>query len=289
MTRYEYVKTVLEPRFKDEDELYHHGILGMKWGVRRYQNEDGSLTPEGRKRYYGIDSIGLSEKGRKEIARKVAAAENAQQWGNETKSKTLMTQAGKMISDSLSDEQRRRLKEATDEAYYADDFEEKCSNSFNKSGYRDAAVNEAKQMARNEILENPQKHPYKYSVLTDPNLSEEQKDIAIMDNKNEREESQRILRDQRISPKEKEKLFEQMPHEESFGNMIESNYLNTTEEKYWNICRNDMQKYNKPPKEMAWNNLRNTKIELANEVLGEYGNKKIDGYELSKYLINYIK
>ena len=34
-----------------EDILEHHGILGQKWGVRRYQNEDGSLTPEGRKRY----------------------------------------------------------------------------------------------------------------------------------------------------------------------------------------------------------------------------------------------
>lgn len=32
-------------------ELYHHGIKGMKWGVRRYQNEDGSLTAEGRLRY----------------------------------------------------------------------------------------------------------------------------------------------------------------------------------------------------------------------------------------------
>ena len=35
----------------NNNELYHHGILGMKWGVRRYQNKDGTLTNAGKKRY----------------------------------------------------------------------------------------------------------------------------------------------------------------------------------------------------------------------------------------------
>lgn len=38
-------------RVKYSDELYHHGIKGQKWGVRRWQNPDGTLTPEGVKRY----------------------------------------------------------------------------------------------------------------------------------------------------------------------------------------------------------------------------------------------
>ena len=37
-----------------ESELYHHGIKGMKWGRRRYQNSDGSLTPAGKSRYVTV-------------------------------------------------------------------------------------------------------------------------------------------------------------------------------------------------------------------------------------------
>ena len=33
------------------EELYHHGILGQKWGIRRFQNSAGSLTSEGKRRY----------------------------------------------------------------------------------------------------------------------------------------------------------------------------------------------------------------------------------------------
>lgn len=33
------------------DDIYHHGIRGQKWGLRRFQNDDGSLTEEGKRRY----------------------------------------------------------------------------------------------------------------------------------------------------------------------------------------------------------------------------------------------
>ena len=47
--------------FISQNELYHHGIKGMKWGVRRFQNKDGSLTTAGEKRY-GDESTGSDKK-----------------------------------------------------------------------------------------------------------------------------------------------------------------------------------------------------------------------------------
>lgn len=51
------------------NELYHHGILGQKWGVRRFQNKDGSLTAAGRKKYTKFDSKSYKEERREELAK----------------------------------------------------------------------------------------------------------------------------------------------------------------------------------------------------------------------------
>lgn len=81
-------------RRMNNDFLVHHGILGMRWGYRRYQNPDGSLNEAGRKRYHISDmSDKTPEELKKEIARSNLEARYAAALTNSTTKKQAKTLA----------------------------------------------------------------------------------------------------------------------------------------------------------------------------------------------------
>ena len=59
----------------ENNYLTHHGIKDQRWGIRRYQNKDGSLTPAGRKRYGNKDSEESIQEMRSRLLKSTDASE----------------------------------------------------------------------------------------------------------------------------------------------------------------------------------------------------------------------
>lgn len=101
--------------YPDADELYHHGIKGMKWGVRRFQRKDGSLTSAGKKRYLDDPSV-KSSKAKMDAARKKQRAANADYTNASNKAsfvptKSNMQEANKAYARKIkADSEYRRSK-----------------------------------------------------------------------------------------------------------------------------------------------------------------------------------
>lgn len=87
------------PNYVFDDELYHWGIKGQRWGERRFQNEDGSWTPEGRERY------GKGDGERVKIEKAKATYETQKYKAN------LKSKAQKEKDKRAAAEERNRIKE----------------------------------------------------------------------------------------------------------------------------------------------------------------------------------
>ena len=110
-------------RHADTDQgLQHYGTLGMKWGIRRYQNKDGTLTPAGKRRYGTVENLradfdrkaaNKARKIRSRVANAPASASDVEKYGRELKNARLEKKAAKLEEDYKQWMEKRELKAKT--------------------------------------------------------------------------------------------------------------------------------------------------------------------------------
>jgi tRNA(Glu) U13 pseudouridine synthase TruD len=87
----------------ESNYLAHYGILGMKWGVRRYQNADGSLTAEGKERYGSGGNVGET------ISKKAKTARNILRSDSGSRSSKALKEARRKDMDELTTQELREI------------------------------------------------------------------------------------------------------------------------------------------------------------------------------------
>ena len=146
-------------KMNKSNSLCHYGIFGMHWGVRRFQNKDGSLTPEGRKHYYG------SEMTRNEKL-KMTRARNAE----------LKAKKEKLVAKGDKQALYKNRELFTDEEYEeamkrADKFEQ-TKNDLAITKMREQAISRAEKAeraaARSEVAKRKEEE-FKESLLRSGN------------------------------------------------------------------------------------------------------------------------
>ena len=137
-------------------ELYHYGIKGMKWGERRYQNKDGSLTPAGIKRYYkSADREGYKNTERTgeryktdKKGKKTYYEADVSKWVDDD-----MQKSKKVIDDSAN--VARNLKTATDKSIKNQPRERMDLSKMSDKELRDQINRELLERQYNDVFNPP--------------------------------------------------------------------------------------------------------------------------------------
>lgn len=130
-------------------ELCHHGILGQKWGVRRFQNKDGSVTAAGAKRYQTGEAKSAKASAHRALAKVYGINENF--YSKHTKNTALAS-----MNKAAKNEQLKKAKEAQSQA------NKRLMEKINAKNIKTAEKNAKKEAKEKELA------PYKN---VDPNAA----------------------------------------------------------------------------------------------------------------------
>lgn len=181
--------------FVDRSEnLEHFGKFGMKWGIRRWQNKDGSLTPEGRIHY------GIGQARKAGIVEKVRNAGIKKVFGEEK------------LNKQLDYERKQRAKKDVEKILYRDlrDRPEGSKASIpnflldrRDYGTETAINNFVREMAKEDLNKILNKDYLRYKKLPQ-NIA----DIVNEKVRDEKYQDYKDYLDQKFGPKEKKSLFD---------------------------------------------------------------------------------
>lgn len=149
----------------DNNELYHFGIKGMKWGVRRYRNEDGSLTAKGKKKY-SKQYEKLSAKVRRDIQK----TSNSRFLNSYNKAASYMSSGG--IDKFNKAQEKKYGKDYTNRDGYTSDYTKEFDKVYSKyymEDYYNFVKNNKNYKKADDLVK-------KYNMTSWDNLAKENND-----------------------------------------------------------------------------------------------------------------
>lgn len=209
----------------NDNELYHHGILGQKWGVRRYQNKDGSLTPAGRKKVAKMKSqyTELTGKQLRRSPTKKSSSSNSeskpQNESLEEKTRKLQTQKNYLQTQrDVLDLQRQISAMSPQKVSKGKSFVQKFGPTIARTAWNDVG-----KPALNKYLEK--KLGLKNAVSESERLAKEAKDY---ENRQKVDKGQQYFKEGKYAEKKKHNSSNEAEQTETWTGTVEGKSTSRT-------------------------------------------------------------
>lgn len=231
------------------DYLMHYGVVGQKWGVRRYQNPDGTLTEEGKQRYLNPDGS-LTKQARKELKPDQQLKISQEFYKKQSEQGT-----GEYADNAIYDEnkQKEKLNNAKQNKMYDNFFVETIQNAENLS---DDDINREYEA----YLKNPRKYAQEFMVdgngkitnsLSRNNTSKSTNNKVENELKDDLEKQAKSAFGPKATPEEESKFWKALAKEYEKGNIKNPNSTKSENKEKQELTKEEKKELKKAKQE-AW-------------------------------------